>query len=514
MAALVSIVIPVYNAAPYLEACLKSVLRQTYQSLEVLIINDGSTDESEEIVKRFTTADSRLSLYSQENHGLGYTRNRGISLCSGAYVFFLDSDDLIPEKAIESLVIPAETHQADYAVGKVMRLTEERRYIPKRHADFGLYNKDESVTIHERPEMLQDSIACNKLWKREFLVQQNLLFTEGKYYEDLNMTMRAAVLAKKIAVTREVVYLWRVREDENKPSITQQQMKLQNTQDRLRALLLNRKWLVQSAIEPRIISEHDLKSLLDVVRLHVIKYSLVQPAEREEWQREISSFLQQIPEDAAVKLPRKERTLYALLKEKNYGDLLLFSEMYTNTETRPIVKQNGARFELQGENNVYDVTPDLKPKIVVNEITRSEMNWELRGSVIVPKASLPVDAAFYGVGRAGSGSSVSQPISLEQADVSGLYPYETQSFTVNLNPKLYREEAVYDFYFSLIGNDADEHQEARVRIHPSAIKDRHILKLQNSVLTLYRTKQGNLSLRSQKNTLKQKVKTLIKKILK
>ena len=156
MSVLVSIIVPVFNAAPYLDACLRSVGDQSYTNLEVIIINDGSTDESEEIIMKYTSADSRYKYFTQVNRGLGYTRNRGLLLSKGSYVFFLDSDDLIPQRSIQSLVAAITKYDAHYAVGKTLRITDERNYITKRQVDFSLYNTKETLTIYDQPEMLQD----------------------------------------------------------------------------------------------------------------------------------------------------------------------------------------------------------------------------------------------------------------------------------------------------------------------------------------------------------------------
>ncbi|MBM7690738.1 glycosyltransferase involved in cell wall biosynthesis [Peribacillus deserti] len=506
MSELVSIVIPVYNAAPYLDDCLRSAANQTYKTIEVIMINDGSTDHSEEILKKYEEADDRFTLYSQENHGLGYTRNKGIELSRGQYVFFLDADDELPKGALKALITAMAEGGADYAAGKVLRLTEDSQYAPKRHSEFNLYEKKEMTTIHEKPEMLQDSIACNKLWKREFLFENELFFTEGKYYEDLHMTLRAAVLAKAIAVTSQVVYLWRVRENENKPSITQQQMKLKNTQDRLSALLLNRDWLVHSKAPQRIISEHDLKSLLDVLRLHVIKYALVHPEERDEWQKEINKFLDLIPDEEAVSLPQKERDLYNLLKEKNYKDLLLFSQMYTDTETRPIVTQQGLHFELQGENKSYDVSRYLKPSITVTEINMKQAGWVLKGTLTIPKASHPAEGTLYGSIRNKNETIKAGRLVTKPTGQNHLYPYEHQDFEISMDPETFAANAVYDFYFRLDGKEP-----ARVKFS-STLQSRYEQKAGRTRLSLYRTKRGNLSLQVRTISIKHMLKTMVKMI--
>ena len=92
---LISVIVPVYNVKNYLEKCLDSIINQTYKNLEIILINDGSTDESLDICYMYEKKDNRIKVYNQENHGLSYTRNRGIEIARGKYIGFVDSDDVI-----------------------------------------------------------------------------------------------------------------------------------------------------------------------------------------------------------------------------------------------------------------------------------------------------------------------------------------------------------------------------------------------------------------------------------
>ena len=101
---LVSIVVPVYNVAPYLEQCVDSLLAQTYQQLEVILVDDGSTDESGVICDRYGAADSRVKVVHRENGGLATARNSGMPEVTGKYVYFMDSDDYLDEDALKAIV--------------------------------------------------------------------------------------------------------------------------------------------------------------------------------------------------------------------------------------------------------------------------------------------------------------------------------------------------------------------------------------------------------------------------
>lgn len=517
MPVLVSIIVPVYNAAQYLEACLDSVVKQKYQTFEVIVINDGSTDNSEEIIRKYTNSDKRFKLYNQENHGLGYTRNKGIELSQGKYIFFLDADDFLPVSSIERLVNSVVKNDADYGVGKVMRYNGERYYVPIRHNEFKLYQSNIITTLQQNPEILQDSIACNKLWNKKFLVDNNLLFTEGKLYEDLIFTMKAAVLAKKISVINKAVYYWRIRDDENGPSITQQQMKLSNTRDRITALTAIRLWLIESNVDRKILEEHDLKSLLDIIRLHVYKYALIPSNEKQEWHNEMASFLEKIPPEASDKLTGVEKVLYDLLINKNFEDLLLFSQMYTNTETEKIIEQQGNSFYLLGSAEKYEVTKYLKPRMKIGKIEVNKNAIKLSGELTIPKATFKTIGLIYMVNRNTKRKiKIASRFNLKQNSKS-LYPYENGIFDMVLTRDMLKgleEKETYDFYFVL--QEDEQHLSSRVIYSSKVAANSYSLEAKHCLYSFYRTKNGNFSVKVIPNSVGfiSKMQVLSKKILK
>ena len=109
----VSVIVPVYNVEQYLARCLDTVLAQTYENLEVICVNDGSTDNSLNILEHYARFDSRIKIVNKENGGLGSARNAGIKEAEGKYILFLDSDDYIASFAVEHLVKNAEKNNAD-----------------------------------------------------------------------------------------------------------------------------------------------------------------------------------------------------------------------------------------------------------------------------------------------------------------------------------------------------------------------------------------------------------------
>lgn len=511
---LVSIIIPVYNTSSYLKDCLDSVRQQSYQNLEVIIIDDGSNDGSEEILRQYAESDSRFRVFNQENHGLGYTRNRGISLSNGEFLFFLDSDDTLPYNAIELLVSRIlNENDIDYAVGKVVRFNNERKYMPVRHLEFNLYKEEKITTITKNPELLQDSIACNKLWRKEFFVTHNFKFIEGKYYEDLLLTLKAAVLARKISVTNKIVYNWRVRNDNKGSSITQQQMKLQNTIDRINALKEIQQWLKEIDAPTNVINESNLKSLIDIIRLHGIKYSLVEESQKNEWQEEVLSFLQCIPIHIAQMLPEKERRIYDLIMNRNFTDLKSLSMAYTNTETIPLVEQINNEYFVRGEKSIYTITKELKPTITVLNVKREHDSLIFTGKLSLPKASKNMTGVIIFKGRRRKVQQEIGRVSHEVVNEGGIYPFEHQKFKWIIN---YSEinnigiEETLDFYFRVKNN---EQPSARIRVFPSVelpIK----FKIGEFYYNIFRTQYGNLSIEICRASIFKNILKKIKAILK
>ena len=129
---LVSIIIPVFNTAKYLDVCLKSILVQTYSNFEAIIINDGSTDESAEIAIRYCEKDSRFRLWSYENSGLSVARNRGIKIANGQYITFIDSDDFVSPTFVEELVKNILATSSDIVMLSPQLVDEEGRTIESK----------------------------------------------------------------------------------------------------------------------------------------------------------------------------------------------------------------------------------------------------------------------------------------------------------------------------------------------------------------------------------------------
>jgi CDP-glycerol glycerophosphotransferase len=211
MPARISVVVPVYNVAAYLEACLESLARQTMADLEVVLVDDGSTDASPEIAERFASRDDRFRLVRQANGGQATARNRGIEQTSGEFLAFVDGDDVLPRHAYGRLLGALERTGSDFATGSVRRLTS----LGTSRATFlGDAFEEERLETHitRLPALTVDRLACNKLFRRSFWDEHGFRFPEGVRNEDIPVVMTAHYLARSVDVLRATVYLWRRRE--------------------------------------------------------------------------------------------------------------------------------------------------------------------------------------------------------------------------------------------------------------------------------------------------------------
>lgn len=209
---MVSIIIPVFNGKKYIETVLQSCLNQTYQNIEIILIDDGSTDGLVLPIKY--KKNKKIRFYSKSNEGLGKTRNFGIEKSQGQYIFFLDVDDTIPQSAIELLV--SNIGQNDIAIGKCERVFyNKNNHIYKKE----IWKENIYKKLENKYDLIVDNIATNKLYKKYFLIENKLLFLEG-LYEDKLFVLKVISNMSNYVFVDEVVYFWRV--EYNSTSISNQ----------------------------------------------------------------------------------------------------------------------------------------------------------------------------------------------------------------------------------------------------------------------------------------------------
>lgn len=211
----VSIIIPVYNVAPYIERCLLSVLNQSYTNIEIILIDDCSTDTSSEIAKQIIDShingNKAIIKYHETNKGLSAARNRGIIESTGDYLYLLDSDDSITEECIELLVNSVMKYNSDIAIGDYNCIGGTKPMPPLKIEGEYLSSSKDIVLSFQREQWYP--MAVNKLINRRFLINNNLFFKEGIVHEDELWSFMIACQATNMSIIHEKTYLYYLRSD-------------------------------------------------------------------------------------------------------------------------------------------------------------------------------------------------------------------------------------------------------------------------------------------------------------
>lgn len=178
MEKLVSIIIPVYNVEKYLEKCIESMTNQSYKKLEIVLIDDGSTDQSVQICDKYAKKDKRIKVFHLENHGVSYARNYGLDLANGDYIGFVDSDDEIEEDMIQILVEHMEKEHCDISICGVRNLEEQKDKIRKEEKS-KIWKLSKKELLYELMYMKHiPTCVWNKLFKKEVI--KDIRFNEKR----------------------------------------------------------------------------------------------------------------------------------------------------------------------------------------------------------------------------------------------------------------------------------------------------------------------------------------------
>ena len=218
----ISIVIPVYNVEKYLRECLDSILNQTLTDIEIICINDGSTDNSLQILEKYASKDERIKIINQENKGLACARNTGINNATGKYIFFLDSDDYLLPNIIDKLYDEAQIYDVDILMSKCKAFADNdsnNDYTNKRVADLNKYldykeasnikvTKENFITVINN----YPCVSCGSLYKLDFLNKNDLRFIDKKViHEDNGFFLKTFSMLPRVTFLNIDSIMYRVR---------------------------------------------------------------------------------------------------------------------------------------------------------------------------------------------------------------------------------------------------------------------------------------------------------------
>ncbi|XMN08675.1 CDP-glycerol glycerophosphotransferase family protein [Streptomyces griseobrunneus] len=314
---LLSVVVPVHNVEDYLEDCLRSVAEQTLAAIEVVMVDDGSTDSSARIAAGFAARDDRFRLVRQKNAGLSAARNAGVRHTTPTvpYLAFADSDDFVVHDAYERMVASLESTGSDLVTGNVWRLTAQGRQQAWQYRWLTATRPRTHIT--RDPRLLADRVAWNKVFRRSFWDAHAFTFPEGKLYEDTPVMIPAHHLSGSVDVLHEHVYYWRVREG----SITRRRTDVTGVRDRIAACEQVSAFLGEHGVAEQR-RAYDASCLRDDFGYFLDGLPMGGDAYRSAFLEGAGAFVDRAGEGVLEGLPVELRIKWRLVRERRMGELL------------------------------------------------------------------------------------------------------------------------------------------------------------------------------------------------
>ena len=209
----ISIIIPNYNTRKYLPRCLDSLTQQTFGNIEVILIDDGSTDGSVEIMKEYAQKDSRIKIIEQINSGPAKARNKGLENASGKYLMFCDSDDWYEPDMCEMMYTAIEKNNVDivcchnfFDLEESLSDEEKEKRLPRKY-----FNKSGKYSLNQKNILTTDVVLWNKIWRRDLIEKYNIRFPEGHEHDDDAFWYMYSFVSKKIFFLNKKLYHYFLR---------------------------------------------------------------------------------------------------------------------------------------------------------------------------------------------------------------------------------------------------------------------------------------------------------------
>ncbi len=393
----ISVVVPFFNNGDVLGDCLHSIANQTFTDLEVIMVDDGSTDNGGEVARKWAESDPRFTLVHSQHGGPGGARNRGVEQARGEFLAFVDGDDMLPAHAYEVLLHTLESSGSDFVSGAVNRISTEGIHPSALHAR-AIKGRRIGTHVTKAPELLYDISVWNKLFRRSFWDAHGLYYPEQMVWEDLQLMTRAHVLAKAVDVIPDYIYYWRERAA-GALSITQNRTDIQNLRDRITALLAIDGFL-RSHAPAKTLRQHQRKALVNDLWLYVRDLYRVSDDYLTEYFDLVNSYLDQVGRRVFATLPATHKLAYYLTRRRLRGPLLgyLTWRLDQKVATIPVVRRFGrlradlpyrTDAELKIPSRVYrPYWRDLDPFVQVDSVGWQRGNLVITGLAYVPSIDI------------------------------------------------------------------------------------------------------------------------------
>lgn len=201
----VSVIVPVYNVEAYLDKCLDSLVKQTLKDIEIIVINDGSCDNSKNIIEKYLKKYSNIIFIDDTNHGQGYARNKCIKMASAPYIMFVDSDDYVDIDMLKVMYERIILDESDVVVCDIKKVFDKEEVYFNNLSNFSLKDNINFMLSHPGP--------VAKLYKKKIFIDNNIFFLENVYYEDLAMTPIIGLYINKVSYVKEGFYKYLIRDN-------------------------------------------------------------------------------------------------------------------------------------------------------------------------------------------------------------------------------------------------------------------------------------------------------------
>ncbi|WP_269149178.1 bifunctional glycosyltransferase/CDP-glycerol:glycerophosphate glycerophosphotransferase [Agromyces terreus] len=420
---LLSVVVPVYNVERYVESAVESVINQTYEYLEVIVVNDGSTDSSGEIVDRIAARDPRVQVVHTSNGGLAAARNEGLKHCSGEFVAFFDSDDVLEPDAYGYAISSLRSTGSDFAVAPYRFLRGGKLHQPGRWIRAAHAVERRGTTLLAFPQIQANVVAWSKVYRRDFFQREIVGYPVGIAYEDQEPASLGYVRARKFDVLSRPMIRWRMRDEQT--SITQQAGKVQNLIDRVE--------VIRRSLEILHWSGHDaahLERVVQVLESDAFTISRVFDGDDEYWAAVVAAtraLWPLVPREQLVRrISVQDRVLYHLLLAGDREAAMEFLAL-RGRSPHAWVFEEGADGLIHGRMPAWEIPSDAVPAwaLVAADWQFDVQAWlnrwdwteeqgvlEIRGHAYFPGLATPIESIEAELRDTRAGVQV--PVALER----------------------------------------------------------------------------------------------------
>lgn len=384
----ISVIVPIYNVEEYLEECLDSLLCQGNVSLEVIMLDDGSTDGSAAIAKKYAEKYPNYHYYGIENGGLGHARNYAVQFATGKYIIFLDSDDIVVEKTYEKMFLLAEKNNSELTICNVARFNSKKSWASALHKNV-FHNIDVNTHITKNPNLIYDTTSWNKLILKSFYTEHDFQFPENILYEDIPVTIPMHILANNVSVLTDIGYLWRLRDGASK-SITQRVSNMDNLIDRIKIMEMLDTFFEKNVTDVGLHKAKQRKALEVDLMIFVNICKSIPEDQALEMIGLIKEYIHKaVPQEAFQKLTVLNKQKYEYVMAENVDALVKICEYGSKKYgLAPVIEENG-RLMAELPDDLFtisdrDVTEEINnqgPRYYVDDVKMKDRQVEISGHV-------------------------------------------------------------------------------------------------------------------------------------